>query len=311
MHLLWRKSLCVKVPRRASRQEELVFCDFKNSDNSNSAAPKRRKTATVLENSTEDSTPQEKADGSDEESKTGNSPPRGGRSRNKGPKKQMLNATRRPNIKAGEKNHVADGADGVVEIAGVEGTYVFDGGCDRATITKAYAEKIAKAGVVVHYHKKPKCATLADGSKRPIIIGYVYANMTLITGAGIVQLSNVYIDIIDGEDEGNLMLIGKVEERSLGLKSFAEQLRELAKKTKGKRKVRFAAPKAKADPYMELIEDEVKAAYITGTSIRTKGSSSAELDMLGLDWELVNSQTDGHCFIGEANWQAGIATKIY
>ena len=117
-------SKCPVVPADKKNWSFGQWLDFKNSDNSNSAAPKRRKTVTVLENSTEDSTPQEKADGSDEESKTGNSPPRGGRSRNKGPKKQMLNATRRPNIKAGEKNHVADGADGVVEIAGVEGTYV-------------------------------------------------------------------------------------------------------------------------------------------------------------------------------------------
>ena len=117
-------SKCPNVPADKKSWSFGQWLDFKNSDASNSAAPKRRKTATVREDDpTEDSTPQENEDGSDEESKNGNSHPRGGRSRDKGPKKQMLNATRRPDVKTGEKDSFTNGADGVVEIAGVEGVY--------------------------------------------------------------------------------------------------------------------------------------------------------------------------------------------
>ena len=300
-------SKCPTVPKDRKNWSFAQWLDAKNSDNSSSAAPKRRKTAKVQDDN-EDSTPRETEDGSSEETGNGQSHPRGGRSRKKkGSKKRQLTT----NVKALERTVLGDGADGAVEIAGVPGSYVCDGGCDRATITKAYADKIAQKGLKVHHHKNPKCATLADGSKKPIIIGYLYANVTLKTGAGIVTLSNVYIDVIDGKDEGNLMLVGKVEEAALGLKSMAQQLRELAKVHEGKRKVRFAPSNDNQDLYAELTADEVKAAYITGTSIRAKGSSDGELNMMGLEWDEVNSQTDGHCFIGEANWQAGIATKIH
>ena len=251
-------SKCPTVPKDRKNWSFAQWLDAKNSANGSSAAPKRRKTAKVQDDN-EDSTPRENEDSSSEETGNGQSHPRGDRSRKKkGSKKRQLTT----NVKALERTVLGDGADGAVEIAGVPGSYVCDGGCDRATITKAYADKIAQKGLVVHHHKNPKCATLADGSKKPIIIGYLYANVTLKTGAGIVTLSNVYIDVIDGKDDGNLMLVGKVEEAALGLKSMAQQLRELAKVHEGKRKVRFAPGNDNQDLYAELTADEVKAAYI-------------------------------------------------
>ena len=176
-------SKCPTVPKERKNWTFSQWLKAKSSDNSNSAAPKRLKAAAVTQTAESKEQPGEK-DGSAEESSTGENHPRGGRSRGKkDPKKRALNSPNRPSVKTGELHGLASEADGTVEIAGVAGVYVCDGGCDRATITKSYADEIAKKGVVCQYHKNPKTATLADGSKRAIIIGYAFTNLVLKTRA--------------------------------------------------------------------------------------------------------------------------------
>ena len=202
----------------------------KGTGDSSAAAKKRRKRPTEPKSGSES----DENSGSENEKteNDGKSHPRGGRSRVKRQaKKRSLNISTNA---TGEKRKVHDDADGTVEIAGVPGVYVCDGGCDRATITKAYADKIEEAGVACHYHGKPRTATLADGSKKEIIIGFAYANLVLKTRAGFVALNDVYIDILKGQDRSHLLLLGKVEESRLGLKSYAQQLEERAKESKGK-----------------------------------------------------------------------------
>ena len=70
-------------------------------------------------------------------------------------------------------------ADGTVDINGVAGTYLCDGGCDRATISQAYADKLSQAGRTPWYYKTPRNATLADGTQKPIIVGDVLVELVV------------------------------------------------------------------------------------------------------------------------------------
>ena len=64
-----------------------------------------------------------------------------------------------------------------MEIGGVSGYYVCDGGCDRATINTRFAKALAAEGVHGYYFGKAKEATLADGSTKVIIKGFMYADI--------------------------------------------------------------------------------------------------------------------------------------
>ena len=250
-----------KCPNKPEARKNWTFEQWlkaKGTGDSSAAAKKRRKRPTEPKSCSESD---ENAGSGTEKTETeGKIHPRGGRSRAKrNAKKRSLNTSAKA---TGEPSKLNDDADGTVEIAGVPGVYVCDGGCDRATITKAYADKIEEAGVACHYHEKPRSATLADGSSKEIIIGFAYANLVLKTRAGFVALNDVYIDILKGEDRSRLLLLGKVEESRLGLKSYAQQLEERARESKGKQKMKFAEPELGMSPNAELTAEEVKAAYI-------------------------------------------------
>ena len=121
------------------------------------------------------------------------------------------------------------GADGVANVGSVAGYYVCDGGCDKATISTAYAKRLAAAGEKIHFHPKPQPAKLADGTVANIIMGYAVLDIDLVTRAGRVVLARTHIDVLDGPEADNLLYLGKAEEQRLNLKSFAQQLEQLAK----------------------------------------------------------------------------------
>ena len=56
------------------------------------------------------------------------------------------------------------------------------------------------------------------------------ADLVLKTKAGIVNLPKTKIDVIQAPEKNNLLLLGQQEERRLGLKTYAEQLEEVAKR---------------------------------------------------------------------------------
>ena len=100
------------------------------------------------------------------------------------------------------------------------GTYQCDGGCDRATISKVYADALSRAGKRAWYYKTPRNATLADGSKKPIIVGDITVELVLRTKAGTLRLPNTRLDIIKGPEKDGILYMGKEEETRLGLKSY-------------------------------------------------------------------------------------------
>ena len=71
----------------------------------------------------------------------------------------------------------ATNADGRTWIGGVEDVCTCDGGCDRATVTEAYVEKIIAAGATFEKYEKPRLAELANGEVKPIIPGYLLADI--------------------------------------------------------------------------------------------------------------------------------------
>ena len=244
---------------------------------------------------------------SESKSDPGNTNPGGSRSANKRALTNAGTVTSNKNGASGED------VDGLAEVAGVAGYYVCDGGCDRATINTAYAQKLADNGIHGYYYGKPEKATLADGTKKAIIMGYLYAPISLITKAGTVTLSDVRIDIIKGPDESALLLLGKAEEGRLGLKSYAQQLEEKAGAEKGKSNsaAATAPPTIPENLPGELTRKEAEHAYCNADAgkRRAKSAETASADDCRTDGS--EFLTDGHAFIGEHNWKAGVETKLY
>ena len=79
-------------------------------------------------------------------------------------------------------------ADGRAQIGGVDGYYTCDGGCDRATVTEAYAKNIIASGAEFQQYEKPRNAELANGEVKPIVTGYLLSDVELETPAGKVVL---------------------------------------------------------------------------------------------------------------------------
>ena len=69
-------------------------------------------------------------------------------------------------------------------VGGVEGFWLADGGCDKATISAAYAKKLTQKGIQVVEYDEWKNATLANGTTKPLISGYCHADIVLNTKAG-------------------------------------------------------------------------------------------------------------------------------
>lgn len=122
--------------------------------------------------------------------------------------------------------------------------------CDKATISAAFAEKLAENGIKIVEDEKWRDAVLANGTVEPLISGYCIADIVLRTKAGEVLLDQTHIDVLQGPESGNLLYIGKAEERRLGLSSFKEQVKNLAddiKKVKDSNHVRAKKLKARRD----------------------------------------------------------------
>ena len=130
----------------------------------------------------------------------------------------------------------------MAQLGNVEGLYTHDGGCDRATVTEAYAEKIIKAGGTYHKYDRPLMATLANGETKPIVTGYLRADVEVTTPAGKVILTNWHVDVMQGSTDECLLYMGQKEERELNLKPYKDQPTELARtrKTGAKRAVNFS-----------------------------------------------------------------------
>ena len=151
----------------------------------------------------------------------------------------------------------AEAADGTVSIVGVQGHYMCDGGCDRATVMAPFAQAIAATGKVRLRDYKPPFARaeLADGSETPIK-QYIVVDLELTTRVGPLVLKNTQVDVLPSKSEDKLVLLGKAEEKILKLKPMSEQLEELVQRTRAavKTKVRFNDPIELTAPVLKTRE---------------------------------------------------------
>ena len=300
-------SKCPTIPQDKKKWKFEDWVKFRNSQDGGSAKRRKKKARqnnTVTENS---ENPSENGPSNESKSDPGNTNPRGGRAASK----RALGTV--SGVKSGKDGACEQDVDGVVEIEGVSGYYVCDGGCDRATINTAYADKLAEAGIHGYYYGVPEKATLADGSKKAIIVGYLYAAISLKSKAGTVNLNDVRIDIVKGPDKSALLLLGKVEEGRWGLKSYAQQLEEkaLAESKKLKTAKVTASTAAPENFPGEFTLEEVKTAYCNGDTEKRRASSAATVSPEDCRTDGSEFLTDGHAFIGEHNWKAGVETKLY
>ena len=80
-------------------------------------------------------------------------------------------------------------------------------------------------------------ATLANGETKPIITGFLKTDLEVETPAGKVILPDWHIDVMQGPSKECLLYLGQREEQELKLKSYRDQLTEVARQRqeKGKR----------------------------------------------------------------------------
>ena len=63
--------------------------------------------------------------------------------------------------------------------AGLGGYWTADGGCDKATVSAAFAKQLAKNGTEIMEYETWRDAVLADGTTEPLISGYCIADIVL------------------------------------------------------------------------------------------------------------------------------------
>ena len=131
-------SKCPTIPKDKKKWDFKDWLKFRNEESGNGGS-KKRKTANRTEEPESGSTvtsstePGESSSGLENETVSEKTHPRGGRSTAK--KKVLASA----GTESGSKSENAGSeVDGTVEITGVSGYYVCDGGCDRATINKEF-----------------------------------------------------------------------------------------------------------------------------------------------------------------------------
>ena len=137
---------------------------------------------------------------------------------------------------------------------------------------------------------------LADGSVKNLITGYCVADIELVTRAGTVVLPRSTIDIIEGPESENLIYIGEAEEERLKLRSYAQQLEDLARKGVGKGKPRVPVNEKK---HGKSDKHSYKQAKFKGSQ-RQSGEPPTRSVRASLGDKPVLA--DGEACVGEHNW---------
>ena len=128
----------------------------------------------------------------------------------------------------------------------------------------------------------------------------------LVTRAGVVILPRTHIDILQGPEKANLLYLGKVEEKRLQLKTYAEQLEEVAVKARAKGK------EARFEPLGE--EEEGTKSFLHNKDAVCKCRATKKV----LPEDPLQSGTashsevhaDGELYAGEHNWQT-LSKAVY
>ena len=198
-------------------------------------------------------------------------------------------------------------ADGVAHVGGVEGYFTCDGGCDKATITEAYAQEIVKAGGSYQEYDHPLLATLANGEVKPIIAGYIRAYVEVTTPAGKVVLTNWHVDVMQGPTKERLLYMGQREEQELNLKSYKDQLTELARESKmnTKKAVHVNTPADNTNTRVQINGKMRKVVFNPGQQPLFKRRLATGQVIRGAQEKLID---DGTLFVNAKGW--GLQNKV-
>ena len=215
-------------------------------------------------------------------------------------------------VQDGEDCHEGSNADGEALVGNVEGFYTCDGGCDRATVTHVFADAIIQKGGEYTKYDKPLMATLANGETKPIVTGFLKADMELVTPAGKVILPNWHIDVMEGPSEDFLLYMGQKEERALNLKSYKDQLTELAARhnSGAKRSKRITCDGTCAhESTVMQVKHEGKATRVIfhpGEQPRFKRRLATAPARTGMAPDV---HSDGQLHVGKNGWEVGQGVK--
>lgn len=117
--------------------------------------------------------------------------------------------------------------------------------------------------------------------------------MELVTKAGTVVLPRTHIDVLQGPESSNLLYLGQVEERRLRLKTFAEQLEEVARRGNG----------AREGGKVTIPPREREAAgrnWARGENAK-RAKEDGDHDSVNKLKEVWN---EGSCFVGSRGWNS-------
>ena len=145
-------------------------------------------------------------------------------------------------------------------------------------------------------YAKPKPAKLADGTVQDLNTGYCIADIELVTRAGTVILPRSTIDILQGPEKANLIYIGEEEEKRLKLRSYKQQLEDLARKGLGKGKPRAHDAKQSGNKTDPRAHSQVKAK-------KSREQKSDNENVGGIRTTLGSRkvEADGDACVGEHN----------
>ena len=101
-------------------------------------------------------------------------------------------------------------------------------------MSHVFVKELQKNGQKLWKYDPPRVAILANGAKKPIIAGYMICDIMVRTKAGEVVLPKTKVDVLKGPETEHILYLGKEEEARLGLRTYAEQLEDVAKIQKEK-----------------------------------------------------------------------------
>ena len=132
-------------------------------------------------------------------------------------------------------------------------------------------------------------------------MGFCVLDVELITRAGTVVLPRTHIDILEGPESSNLLYLGQVEERRLSLKTFAEQLEEVARRGSGpgtKRRVWIPPLEKSAEAKQDEAPEEGCSRGCPCKAKKEKVEKKDPPTKLREVWD------EGSCFLGQKGWSS-------
>ena len=168
----------------------------------------------------------------------------------------------------------------------------------RLSLANSYADAIIRNGGKFTKYPKPLLATLANGETKPIVTGYLQVDVEVLTPAGKVMLPQWHVDVMQGTTTENLLYLGQNEEAELGLKTYRDQLVEVAKRQEAKR-LKTSGKKGATSTNVQIDGKARKVVFPSGEQPCFKCRLTKPTAMRT---NVETAQADGRLFVGQDGW---------